>query len=165
VDRNSLDPGPRFGRKSKKKGYYGYKANIVEDSDSELIVGVKTTPGNVPDGAVFPELIGAHPRETTGDKVDDSPANHAHLAELGVASGIIRRQRPPGCPRNSRRERPKIERKFAEGKQNHGMKKARYRGLAKVSIQNLMVALVANLKCLVKLLLPGQAKPRLALAA
>jgi len=165
VDRNSPDPDARFGRKSKKKGFYGYKAHIVEDADSELIVGVKTTPGNVPDGAVFRELIGAHPREATGDKGYDSAANHAHLAELGVASGIIRRQRRPGRPRKSQRERPKIERKFAEGKQHHGMKKARYWGLAKVSIQNLMVALVVNLKRLVKLILSGQAKPRLAFAA
>jgi len=164
VDRNSPDKDARFGRKSKKKGFYGYKAHIVEDADSELIVGIKTTPGNVPDGVVFPELIDAHPGEAAGDKGYDSAANHAHPAELGVASGIIRRQRRPGRPRNSRRERPKIERKFAEGKQHHGLKKARYWGLVKVSIQNLMVALAVNLKRLVKLLLPGPARPRVVFA-
>jgi IS5 family transposase len=165
VDRNSPDQDARFGRKSKKKGFYGYKAHIVEDADSELIVGVKTTPGNVPDGTVFPELIDAHPREATGDKGYDSAANHAHLAELGVASGIIRRQRRPGRPRNSRRERPKVERKFAEGNQRHGLKKARYWGLAKVSIQSFMVAIVVNLKRLIKLTLGAAAKSRLAWAA
>lgn len=164
VDRNSPDPDARFGRKSKKKGFYGYKAHIVEDADSELIVRVKTTAGNVPDGAVFPELIDAHPKEAAGDKGYDSAANHAHLAELGVGSGIIRRQRPPGRPRKSRRERPKIERKFAEGKQHHGLTKARYWGLAKVSIQNLMVALAVNLKRLVKLILPGPCGPRVVFA-
>ena len=165
VDRNSPDPEARFGRKSKKKGFYGYKAHIVEDADSELIVGLKTTPGNVPDGVVFTELIDGHPREATGDKGYDSAANHAHLEALGVASGIIRRRRPPGRPRNSRRERPKVERKFAEGNQRHGLKKARYWGLAKVSIQNLMVAIVVNLKRLVKLTLLAAPKPRLACAA
>jgi hypothetical protein len=73
VDRNSPDPEARFGRKSKKKGFYGYKAHIVEDADSELIVGVKTTPGKVPDGVVFPELIDGHPREATGIKVMTVP--------------------------------------------------------------------------------------------
>ncbi|MFP3867555.1 MAG: hypothetical protein ACLFUU_05240 [Desulfobacteraceae bacterium] len=55
---------------------------------------------------------------------------------MGVASGIIRRRRRPGRPRHSRRERPKIERKFAEGNQRYGLKKARYWGLVKVSIQS-----------------------------
>ena len=124
VERNSPDPEARFGRKSQKKGFYGYKAHIVEDADSELIVGVKTTPGNVPDGVVFPELIDGHPWEATGEKGYDSAAYHAHLEALGVASGIIRRRRPPGRPRNSSRERPKVERKFAEGNQRQGLKKA-----------------------------------------
>jgi transposase, IS5 family len=155
VDRNSPDPEARFGRKSKKKGFYGYKAHIVEDADGELIVGVKTTPGNVPDGVVFPELTDDRPQEATGDKGYDSAANHAHLAQMGVASGIIRRHRRPGRPRLSRRERPKIERKFSEGKNRHDLAQARYWGLSKVSLQVCMVALVTNLKRLVKLILGG----------
>jgi len=66
VDRNSPDPDARFGRKSKKKGFYGYKAHIVEDAESELIVGLMTTPGNVPDGLMLPHLIKAAPQEVTG---------------------------------------------------------------------------------------------------
>jgi transposase len=137
----------------------------VEDADWELIVGLKTTPGNVPDGAVFPELIGPRPREATGDKGYDSAANHAHLQALGVASGIIRRCRRPGRPRHSRRERPKVERKFAEGNQRHGLKKARYWGLLKVSIQSFLVAIVVNLKRLVKLAFLAPPQARLAGAA
>lgn len=153
VDRHSPDPDARFGRKSKKKSFYGYKAHKVEDADSEFIVKVKTTPGNEPDGSQLPALIDGHAGEATGDKAYDSKSNHAHLAEMGVTSGIIRRQRRPGRPRNSRRERPKIERKFSEGKNRHGLDKARYWGLAKVSIQSFMTAIVLNLKRLVKLAL------------
>ena len=153
VDRHSPDPDARFGRKSKKKSFYGYKAHKVEDADSEFIVKVKTTPGNVPDGTQLPILVDGRAGETTGDKAYDSEANHTHLAAVGVTSGIIRRQRRPGRPRNSRRERPKIERKFSEGKNRHGLDKARYWGLAKVSIQSFMVAIVMNLKRLVKLTL------------
>ncbi len=153
VDRHSPDPDARFGRKSKKKSFYGYKAHKVEDADSEFIVKVKTTPGNEPDGNQLPALIDGHAGEATGDKAYDSKSNHAHLAEMGVTSGIIRRQRRPGRPRNSHRERPKIERKFSEGKNRHGLDKARYWGLAKVSIQSFMTAIVLNLKRLVKLAL------------
>jgi len=98
-------------------------------------------------------LVDGRAGEATGDKAYDSEVNHAHLAAVGVTSGLIRRQRRPGRPRHSRRERPKIERKFSEGKNRHGLAKARYLGLAKVSIQVFMVAQVSNLKRLVKLIL------------
>jgi len=159
ADRNSPDPDARFGRKSKGKGFYGYKAHIVEDAETELIVAVKTTPGNAADGPQLPELVDGRAGEVTADKAYDSEANHAHLAGLGVASGIIRRRPRPGRPHLSRRLRPKIERKFAEGKNRHGLARARYWGLAKVSLQVIMVALVTNLKRLVKLILGGAGPP------
>jgi IS5 family transposase len=106
--------------------------------------------------------VDARPREAIGDKGYDSIANHAHLQALGVASGIIRRRRTPGRPRHSRRERPKVERKFAEGNQRHGLKRARYQGLLKVSIPSFLVAIVVNLKRLVKLAFLAAPEPRLA---
>ena len=52
----------------------------------------------------------------------------------------------------AQRERPKIERKFAELKRFHGLAVARYWGLAKVSIQSLMAAITCNFKRMVKLI-------------
>jgi IS5 family transposase len=72
-----------------------------------------------------------------------------------VTSGIIRRKPRPGRPRHSRREGRKIERKYSAGKNRHGLDKARYWGLAKVSIQSFMTAIVLNLKRLIKLTLAG----------
>lgn len=159
VDRNSPDPDAPFGRTGKGKPFYCYKAHMVEDAASELIVAVKTTPGNAADGPQLPELVDGRAGEVTADKAYDRQANHTHLAKLGVASGIIRRRPRPGRPRLSRRWRPKIERKFAEGKNRHGLARARYWGLAQVSMQMLIVALVTNLKGLVKLLLGGAGPP------
>ena len=51
----------------------------------------------------------------------------------------------------AQRERPKIERKFAELKRVHGLAVARYWGLAKMSIQSFMAAITCNLKRMVKL--------------
>jgi IS5 family transposase len=152
VDRNSPDPDARFGRKTPRKGFYGYKSHMVQDADSEFLVQAATTPGNVPDGAALPELAQPQAGEMTGDKAYDSKTNHAHLTSLGVTSGLQRRAPRPGRPRKSWRERSKIERKFAECKQLHGLRRARYWGLAKVTIQTLMVALVVNLKRWVTLL-------------
>ena len=164
IDRGSPDPEARFGRKSKKQGFYGYKCHMVEDADSELIVQATATPGNVHDGRLLPELIDAQPREATADKAYDSKSNHAYLASQGVTSGIIRRHQRPGRPRHSKRERPKIERKFAECKSFHGLRKARYWGLAKVMIQTFMVAIVVNCKRLVKLAKAQRHPPRAAYA-
>ena len=50
-----------------------------------------------------------------------------------------------------RREHPKVERKLGEVMNRHGGRKARYRGLWKVLIQELMACLAANVKRLVRL--------------
>jgi IS5 family transposase len=125
---------------------------VVQDADSDFLVQVKTTPGNVADAAVLPELAQPQARELTGDKAYDSKANRSHLSALGVAPGLQPRYPRPGRPRQSWRERPKIERKFAECKQFHGLRRARYWGLDRVAIQTFMVALVVNLKRWVTLL-------------
>jgi len=101
VDRSSPDQDARFGRKTPKKGFYGYKSHEVQDADSELIVQVLTTPGYVPDGVVLPTLAQPQAKELTGDKAYDSKANRAHLAALGVASGLYPRRPRPGRPRKS----------------------------------------------------------------
>lgn len=43
------DPEVRHGRKSKHKRFDGYKAAIVVDTDSQLILAVDVHPGNTPD--------------------------------------------------------------------------------------------------------------------
>lgn len=98
VDRNSSDPDARFGRKTPKKGFYGYKSHVVQDADSEFIVQVLTTPGNVPDGAVLPAIAQPQAKELTGDKAYDSKANRSHLAALGVSPGLYPRLPRPGRP-------------------------------------------------------------------
>jgi IS5 family transposase len=46
----------------------------------------------------------------------------------------------------------KVERKFGEGKQVHGLGHSRYIGKVKFGVQALFVAIVLNLKRMVKLL-------------
>jgi transposase len=52
-----------------------------------------------------------------------------------------------------RREHPRVERKFAEIIQFHGGRRARYRGHWRVAIQYLLIAMVVNIKRMVRLLL------------
>jgi IS5 family transposase len=59
---------------------------------------------------------------------------------------------PKGAWGVAERERKRIERKFGEAKQWHGLGRARYWGKAKVAIQAIMTFLVLNTKRMVKLL-------------
>jgi len=50
------------------------------------------------------------------------------------------------------KERYKIERKFGEAKQNHGLGRCRYLGLMGYAAQAFFTAMVLNLKRMVKML-------------
>ena len=158
----SSDKDARHGYKSQKKPFFGYKAHASMDSDSEIITKLDTTPGNIHDGTEFPRVVDTQSRMTTADKAYDSNKNHRLLKRKGTTSAIIikkNRQSPRLRKQQvkpeiiaAQRQRPKIERKFAELKRFHGLKEARYWGLAKMAIQFTMTAIACNLKRIVKLL-------------
>ena len=91
VDRNSPDPDARFGRKSKEKQFYGYKAHFNMDAESEIITNVSVTPGHAPDGAQLLGLLrtGPAPEAVTADKAYDAPLNHHYLAKRRIRNGIV----------------------------------------------------------------------------
>lgn len=159
IDRNSPDPDARIGHKSKKKSFYGYKAHTGLDSDSEIITTCEVTSGNEADGDKLPALIRGHPREVTADKAYDSNDNHEYLKREHIRSSIIIKKNRTNeeviglADPQSQRERPKIEHKFAELKNYHGLKRSRYWGLERVTIQCLISCIVVNCKRLVKLAL------------
>ena len=158
----SPDKDARYGYKGKEKPFFGYKAHASIDSDSELITKLDTTSGNTHDGKEFPKVVDTQSRMTTADKAYDSNQNHRLLKRKRTTSAIIikKNRKSPRLRKHqmkpeiiaAQRERPKIERKFAELKRFHGLKEARYWGLAKMAIQFTMTAIACNLKRIVKLL-------------
>jgi len=152
VDRSSPDREARFGRKTPRKGFYGYKAHALMDVDSEFITKIKATPGNRADSIELPDLVDSRCDILTADKAYDSQSNRTHLALSGIRNAIIPRRRKRGRPPKIEKFRPRIERKFAEAKKHHGMRRARYWGLAMMAIQTFMVAIVLNLKRWVRLI-------------
>ena len=127
-----------------------HKEHIAIDADSELITAVAVTPGNVADSEEFIGLVDPHAREVTADKGYDTNANHQRLKDNGQRSSIIikrNRTNPEIISQansQSQRERPNIERKFAEQKNYHGLSQARYWGLAKVTIQVLLTCIAVR---------------------
>jgi IS5 family transposase len=151
VDRGSPDPDARFGRKSPDKGFYSYKEHCALDADGGIIVAAETTPGQVSDHQVFVPLVTVDPEAVTADKAYDSKENRAILSARGIQNGIIPRKKRRGRRPASQRLRPAIERKFAQMKQYHGLPKARYWGLDRMTIQGLLTIIVVNCKRLVAL--------------
>ncbi len=158
----SADRDARYGYKTRKKPFFGYKAHAAMDSDSELITKLETTPGNASDGKEFPKVLDIKANVVTADKAYDSQRNHRLLKKNGTTSAVItrRNRKSHRLKRHqmkpeiiaAQRERPKIDRKFAELKRFHGLEKGRYWGLAKMAIQFAMTAIACNLKRMVKLL-------------
>ncbi len=54
--------------------------------------------------------------------------------------------------RAGQKERYKIERKYGEAKENHGLRRCRYLGRMRYAIQAYLTAIVLNLKRMVKVL-------------
>jgi len=162
------DKDARYGYKTKNQPFFGYKTHTGIDADSELITKVTTTPGNVHDGEVFREVIDDKAQMVTADKAYDSKKNHRLLKRKKKKSAIIikKNRKSKRLKKNqmkadvvaAQRERPKIERKFAELKRYHGLAVARYWGLTKMAIQNLMAAITCNLKRIVKLIFQQNGK-------
>ena len=164
------DKDARYGYKTHNKPFFGYKSHTGIDADSELITKMETTPGNVHDGDMFRKVVDDKSQMVTADKAYDSKKNHRLLKKNKKKSAIIikKNRKSKRLKKNqmkaevqaAQQERPKIERKFAELKRFHGLAVARYWGLAKMSIQNLMTAITCNLKRMVKLIfLQREGKP------
>lgn len=154
--------------------FYGYKTHLSLNGETELITGPVTTPGNAHDGRKLPQLVegdldlGLPVKIVAADRAYDDTRNHYMLEARGVHSAIrLNDYRTRKKDKNKagwlamkakpeyitgQRERYKIERKFGEAKQGHGLGQCRYVGFFRYAIQAYLTALALNLKRMVKLL-------------
>lgn len=154
--------------------FYGYKAHVSLNAETGLITSLEVTSGEAWDGHHFCSLVDRDleqqlPVKTyTADKGYDDGANHYYLEHRGLHSAIrLKDNRTRKKDANKGvwlalrntvpyqqglKERYKIERKFGEGKQGHGLGRCRYLSKAKFAIQVFLTAMALNLKRMVKLL-------------
>lgn len=166
--------GPDGGQGKQAKYFLGYKTHASLNAENHLITSLKVTAGNAWDGHFLQGLIEKDlsnqvPLQTvTADRGYDDSQNHYWLEQSGLQSAIclndyrtkkkdankeiwIEMKANPAY-RQGLQERYKIERKFGECKQQHGLGRCRYRGLERYEIQALLTAMALNLKRMVKLL-------------
>ena len=144
------------------------------NAESGLITSLEVTSGEAYDGHHFCSLVDHDlqqklPVDTYGgEKGYDDGNNHFYLKYRGLRSAIhLKRTRTEkkdgnkqiwlelektGQYKEGLQERYKIERKFGEAKQSHGLGSCRYVGKARFAIQSFLTAIVLNLKRMVKLL-------------
>ena len=140
-----------------RKAVHSYKAHVGADADTALIEAVSVTPGNVNDGRAGP---GALP-EVVGDVYADSAYRGPFFAAAVQARG--------GTPRVTathvwaraeddaermlaaingpiNRVRGRIEKIFGTCKRSYGLRRMRWRGLAKAGLQVRLTAIAYNLR-------------------
>jgi len=157
-----------------KKGnqwYFGMKAHIGVDTDSGLVHTVVTTPANEADIEVVDELL--HGKETTA---------HADAGYTGADKRVVRKKLTwkiatkrgklkalPDGPEKDRLQaiekekagvRARVEHPFRVIKRQFGYVKVRFRGLAKNTVQVLMLFALSNLWMARKQLLGSTGKLR-----
>lgn len=165
ISKTSPDPDARFGKKSKKKKFYGYKEHLRINGQSGIVEKVTVTPGNVNDNQEFSSLTEDLPAgsQVTADKEYDTDDNHQRIKEKQSESFIILKKNRKNPALLAKKEtflyqeitskRPIIERTNAEGKKYHGLAKSRWKGKWKMWIQALLTFIVTNCKRLVSWIL------------
>lgn len=167
--------------------FMGYKGHVSMNAENNLITSMEVTPGNVYDGHHFCGLVDQDLAQEipvaiyAADRGYDDGNNHYYLQHRHLKSAIsLRSFRTKKKDANKeiwlemkhsseyqkgRKERYKIERKFGEAKQGHGLGRCRYVGLLNFGAQAYFTAIALNLKRMVKLLTGVGLKTKSALPA
>ena len=166
LDRRSPDPDARIGHKTQTKQWYGYKVHTSLDPSSDIVTAVETTSANVADVEMAIPLVDKERalfptqkrpiRQMTADKAyvgRTKELRERHILDYTIPR-VNMRQKGGTWFRSARRQRPKIERIFAEGKTNHHLGRSRFWTRWKTHIQSLLVFLAMNLKRLTNALHP-----------
>ena len=156
----SASQGDDEGRWVKHKGraaVHGFKAHVGADAATALVEKVAVTPANVNDGRAGPEVLPDEPGEVFADSAYRGPHfGQAVRAKGGtpriVATGLWGRDeaevqaRLEAWNQPIHRVRGRIEKIFGTWKRCYGLRRMRWRSLAKAAVQVHLTAIAYNLK-------------------
>ena len=150
-----------------RKAIHGYKAHVAADADTVLVEVADVTAGNLHDGRAGVTVIPDDP----GEVFADSAYRGAHFAEAVRARGGIARVAPThywgregdeaaaeafaAQVKAVQRIRSRIEKIFGTWKRSYGLRRMRWRGLAKAALQVRLTAIAYNLRRGLTLLVPA----------
>ncbi len=140
----AADKEARWGAKSKKNIWFGYKRHTAVDMRYGLISKTTITPANVLDYQVVEQIC---PKEgyVFMDKLYDTKGTDKKIIASGCSPGTIRKNNNPNKNKDLDRWRSSMRMPY-EGTFSKLPKRARYRGKTKVAFQNYGESIVYNLK-------------------
>lgn len=136
---------------------HGYKAHVGADADTARVEEIAVTPANINDGRAGPDALPDNP----GDVYADSAYRGDHFGQAVrakggtpriVATGMwVRdeaeiRARLEAYNQPIHRIRGRIEKIFGTWKRSYGLRRMRWRGIAKAALQIRMTAITYNMK-------------------
>lgn len=140
-----------------KRAVHGFKAHVGADAETALVEEIAVTPANVNDGKAGPDAVPADPGEVFADSAyRGRPFGDAVRAKGGTprvaATGMWGRDEDETRARLQawnqpiHRVRARIEKIFGTWKRSYGLRRMRWRGLAKAAVQVRLTAIAYNLK-------------------
>ena len=151
------DGDARWVKHKGKPAVHGFKAHVGADADTALVEQVSVTSANINDGRAGPEALPDNP----GEVFADSAYRGNHFRDAVRAKGGIPRIVATGMWGDDEQEtlrklkewnqpihrvRGRIEKIFGTWKRCYGLRRMRWRGLAKATIQVHLTAIAYNLK-------------------
>lgn len=138
-----------------RTGVKGYKAHVAADEQGGIVRRVLVTPASVHDSRGFEPVLPARPGRVWADRAYDSHALHREVrsrrGEPRIARAVTSRMAPAKAAarrawnRSVASVRRRVEKIFGTSKRSYGLGRARYLGLARVSLQAHLTFLAYNL--------------------
>jgi IS5 family transposase len=147
----------RWVKHKGKRAVHGFKAHVGADATTALVEKISVTPANVNDGRAGPDALPDDPGEVFADSAYRGP----HFGDAVRAKGGTPRvvltamwgrdeqetlARLDAWNQPIHRIRGRIEKIFGTWKRSYGLRRMRWRGLAKATAQVHLTAIAYNLK-------------------
>jgi transposase, IS5 family len=151
------DTDARWVKHKGKPAVHGFKAHVGADADTALVEEIAVTSANINDGRAGPDALPDNPGEVfAGSAYRGSHFRDAVRAKGGVprivATGMWGRDEEETLAKLEawnqpiHRVRGRIEKIFGTWKRSYGLRRMRWRGIAKAACQIHLTAIAYNLK-------------------
>ena len=162
------DGEAQWAARRKRKAVHGFKAHVGADADTAIVEELSVTPGNVHDGRAGHGALPNDPGAVFADSAYRGNAFASAVQAKGgfphvVQTSVWGRDGDEALSRLKRwnhsvqRVRCRIEKIFGTWKRSYGLRRMRWRGLAKASLQVRLTAIAYNLKRTANILRASQA--------
>jgi transposase, IS5 family len=152
----------------RRKAIHGFKAHVAADADTALVEELTVTPGNVNDARAGGQVLPDEPGDVYADSAYRGTTFASAVQTKGGSPRVVRTGvwgRPGGNALRKLRAwnhsvqhvRCRIEKIFGTWKRSYGLRRMRWLGLAKATLQVRITAIACNLKRTAAILMPGTA--------